>query len=192
MLYSLWSFFSSKRKKRDLHETCVFSWQRFILRSCPFSLKHWLKNSQPGVHTQDTNSPVFLLLFCQCHFAVPLCAVYFGVCLSVPHFVLLLNSVRRWGRAEGGSYQPETGRCCRAREGSGAGRTWQHLTNLVDSRWTFWIWKKKVTWACKGEGAWDLSLSQGNCGSELWQPSVCLPCGARVNPKFPRLEISFC
>lgn len=94
--------------------TCVFSWQCFILRSCHFSLKHWLKNSQPGVCTHDTNSPVsfsscsvggiLLFPFVPLPWNVSLCSA-----------LLLLNLVLRWSRAEG-SYQHEARHHCKTRK----------------------------------------------------------------------------
>lgn len=174
-------FFSPNKKTRGVNETCVFSWQSFMLKSPPFLTKTLIgefaaRCTCPGYE----QSSLFLLLFCQWHL---LCAL---VCVSVSvlHFVLLLHWVPMWSRAG-----PEAGHCCKARESSGVGRTLQPLTKLSGC---FGFGKRKsleCVWE-KVPGVW--SSARGPMAVSCGSP-VCLhlsfPCGARVNPKFPRLEI---
>lgn len=137
-------------------------------------------------------SLVSLFPFCQQQFALPLPALCFGMLLCAR---VGCSCIRCWGEAEQKDRATSLSLVPGARPGKALGLT-EHCTFLLTTwtlKWTFWIWK--VTWVCKGEGAWNLSLGQGHCGSELCQSSVCLhlafPCGPRVNPKFPKLEIAF-
>lgn len=127
-------FFSLKKNP----ETHNFSWKCFILRNCHSSLKHQLKNSQPGVCIQHTNIRVsFSSGFIDgILFFLFLLRTWYFLCHALCCF---------WIWFWGGTEQKEKATRRRADgESFGVGRTLLFVTNQMDSKWTFWIWKEKI------------------------------------------------